>query len=127
MVSLECSVGELFDKATILEIKAENIKDSDKLTLIFKELNLLNGKLDNLMATESIRDLYTKLKAINQEIWNIEDAIRIEEKNKDFGDDFIVLARSVYKTNDRRAALKLEINNKFGSEIVEVKSYEDYE
>ena len=119
------SIGELFDKYIILLLKQKNIKDTDKLNNINKELNYLkeyinNNKLNN---NELHNELYNELYNINQKLWEIEDNIRIKEYNKQFDDEFISLARSVYINNDIRANIKNKINNYFNSDIIEIKSY----
>jgi tetratricopeptide (TPR) repeat protein len=118
------AVGELVDKITILEIKAERIADPAKLRHIRHELALLQALQENEnLADPNLHDLRLKLKAVNAELWETEDNIRICEKNGDFGPSFVALARAVYTQNDKRAALKLDINRLFGSAIVEEKSY----
>jgi len=120
----EISAGELIDKITILEIKKSKINDSEKLKDIGKELSSLNATLENSISdTSKIQELITKLKSINLELWDIESGKRLAEKNNDFGKKFIELSRSVYKNNDERARIKLEINNILGSNIKEVKSH----
>ncbi|MFL2889630.1 MAG: DUF6165 family protein [Pelagibacteraceae bacterium] len=121
----EISAGELIDKITILEIKKEKIKNTDKLIDIEKELNTLNNTMAKFIPDTSVIDEFIqKLKSINIKLWYIEDGKRLAEKNKEFGEDFIKLARDVYKINDERAEIKLKINNALGSNIKEVKSYE---
>ena len=120
----EISAGELIDKITILEIKAEKIKNKDKLIEVSKELTILNATLKKCILDESkILNFKIKLKDINLKLWNIENAKREAEKNKKFDDEFIKIARNVYKFNDERAKVKLSINNTLGSNIKEVKSY----
>ena len=120
----EISAGELIDKITILEIKKSKINDSEKLKDIGKELSSLNATLENSISdTSKIQELITKLKSINLKLWDIESGKRLAEKNNDFGKKFIELSRSVYKNNDERARIKLEINNILGSNIKEVKSH----
>jgi hypothetical protein len=121
------SPGELLDKITILEIKSERIDDPDKVANVRHELSLLS-KVWSESVTEdpTISDLHLKMKAINEELWEIEDDIRDEERNKQFGDRFVALARAVYVTNDKRAQAKKDVNLHLGSEIVEEKSYKDY-
>lgn len=126
-IEIEISVGELLDKLTILEIKAARIKDKDKLININKELSLLNtlwqqSSYSNVDITQQL----TQLKEINEALWNIEDKIRYKEAIKQFDDEFIDLARSVYVTNDQRAATKKTINLITGSDLIEEKSYKDY-
>ena len=125
------SLGELMDKISILWIKKDKIIDKNKLNLIDDELNLLNKSITIIINKNKDRrieilSLIEDLKKINAELWGIEDKIRECERNKDFDQNFIELARSVYITNDKRSELKNEINLKFGSNIVEVKSYEKY-
>ena len=120
----EISAGELIDKITILEIKAEKIKNKDKLIEVSKELTILNATLKKCILDESkILNFKIKLKDINLKLWNIENAKREAVKNKKFDDEFIKIARNVYKFNDERAKVKLSINNTLGSNIKEVKSY----
>ncbi|MFT5522227.1 MAG: hypothetical protein ACI9HK_000168 [Pirellulaceae bacterium] len=127
-VLVEVAPGELIDKLTILEIKNERIEDEAKLRNVRIELEVLSGARDNSMqVTDALLQLTEQLKAINEQLWDIEDRIRICEKADDFSTTFVELARSVYKTNDRRAALKREINELLGSRLVEEKDYEDYE
>lgn len=123
----EISVGELIDKVTILNIKHKFVQgDAEKI--VRKELNILIDVLSaQVVMDETVQACMDDLQTINQKLWDIEDNIRICEKNKDFGEAFIELARSVYKTNDQRANLKRQINQHVGSNIAEVKSYEDYE
>ena len=120
------SLGELVDKISILHIKNLNIKDNEKLKLVKEELSLLNKTLDDHVNRNDIQLHLDSLIAINSKLWVIEDDIRDCERNKIFDQKFIELARSVYFTNDKRSAVKLEINKKFGSKIIEVKSYEQY-
>ena len=120
----EISAGELIDKITILEIKKTKIKDSAKLKDVEKELSLLNDIFKKSISDHSkIKTLIDKLKSINLKLWDIENEKRLAEKNNDFGEKFIELARSVYKNNDERSKIKLEINNILGSNIKEIKSY----
>ena len=119
----EVSAGELIDKITILEIKKEKIKNQDKLKEIIKELSSLRSTMIELIPDISkVEKLKHNLKEINLKLWDIEDGKRSAEKNKDFGEKFINLARNVYKFNDERAKIKLSINNILGSNIKEVKS-----
>jgi hypothetical protein len=121
----EISAGELIDKITILEIKKAKISNKEKLNNIEKELSSLNQTLNEFIPDQSkITSLIKELKEINLKLWYIEDGKRASEKNKDFGENFIKLARNVYKFNDDRARIKLDINNNLGSNIKEVKSYE---
>ena len=126
IINTPVSLGELVDKISILHIKSLNIKDSEKLTLVKEELSLLNKTLDDHVNRKDIQPHLDSLIAINSKLWVIEDDIRDCERNKIFDQKFIELARSVYFTNDKRSAVKLEINKKFGSKIIEVKSYEQY-
>ena len=120
----EISAGELIDKITILEIKKIKINDGEKLKNIEKELSSLNETFKKVMPELSeIKILIDKLKSINLKLWDIENAKRLAEKNNNFDEKFIELSRSVYKNNDERAKLKLEINNILGSNIKEVKSH----
>ena len=121
----EISAGELFDKITILEIKKAKISDKQKLIDVEKELLSLNKTVQKFIPDQSnVLKLVKGLKEINLKLWDIENEKRAAEKSKDFGDKFIELARSVYKSNDERAKIKLEINIKLGSNIKEVKSHE---
>ena len=121
----EISAGELIDKITILEIKKIKISNRDKLDNIEKELSSLSETMKKFVPDQSnVADLISKLKEINLKLWDIEDGKRAAEKNNDFGEKFIELARNVYKINDERARVKLAINNALGSNIKEVKSYE---
>ena len=121
----EISAGELIDKITILEIKKEKISNKEKLVEVNKELISLNKTLEKSINDESkILSFKNDLKNINLKLWDIEDSKRLAEKNSQFNEKFIELARSVYKFNDERAKIKLAINNALGSNIKEVKSYE---
>ena len=121
----EISAGELIDKITILEIKKAKITNKDKLIEIEKELLSLNDTMKKFIPDNSqISKFKNNLKDINLQLWDIEDGKRSAEKNNDFGEKFIELARKVYKFNDERAKIKLAINNSLGSNIKEVKSYE---
>ena len=126
IISTPISLGELVDKISILHIKNINIKDEEKLKLIREELELLNQTLNKHIKNNDIQNYLDLLIEINSKLWAIEDDIRDCERNKKFDQTFIDLARSVYFTNDKRSELKLEINKKFGSKIIEVKSYEEY-
>ena len=127
MFSVPVSDGELIDKYTILEIKTERIKDTNKKEKAKKEFDLLKYCVDELSTSYNIVEIIDELKEVNKSLWDIEDDIRKKEKCKEFDDEFIQLARSVYITNDRRAEVKNKINNATKSEIVEVKSYEKYQ
>ncbi|MFC2135971.1 DUF6165 family protein [Bacteroidota bacterium] len=126
-MKIEISTGELVDKITILELKLKNIKnDKEKIKNVKNEFDILTKSLNETNIT-SDSELYKKLFEVNQKLWIIEDEIRIKEKNKEFDEEFIELARSVYFTNDVRAKLKREIDVSTGSNIINEKSYEDYE
>ena len=123
----EISAGELLDKLSILEIKLNKIKNTALLQEIKKDYNIINeAKNKNINSSNEINVLYTDLKKINEQLWEIEDKIRLCEKNSDFKDKFIQLARDVYLKNDKRAKIKLEINKILGSNIKEVKQYTQY-
>jgi len=126
-VNTEISIGEFFDKVTILEIKKARISDPAKLVNINKELHGLNQLLARLpFSRDNIKKEYQELKQINEKLWVIEDDIRDKEAKKQFDEVFIDLARAVYITNDRRSEVKRDINLKLGSDFVEEKSYEKY-
>ena len=121
----EISAGELIDKITILEIKLDKISDKVKTNDISKELHSLQETMQKHFPDQTeILNYMKSLKKINLRLWDIEDAKRLAEKNSDFGEKFIKLAREVYKFNDERAKVKLQINENFGSNIKEVKSYD---
>ena len=126
IINIPISLGELIDKISILVIKEKKIKDEKKNNLIREELTLLRKTLNEAANNNSINNYLNQLIDVNSALWKIEDEIRDCEKNKKFDQKFIELARSVYITNDKRAEIKLEINKKFGSKIVEVKSYKKY-
>ncbi len=127
LVSIPVSIGELIDKITILEIKAARIREPAKLEHITRELDLLtNTWLTSGQASAGIGVQREALKTVNETLWDIEDQIRLKEASGEFDDSFIELARAIYINNDRRAALKREINQLLGSEIVEEKSYPEY-
>ena len=128
-MKVEVSNGELLDKLTILELKLTNITNVQKLSNIQKEHDELSPLADQLFDSygEELKNLYKKLTQINSELWTIEDDIRECERNKDFGSDFVSLARAVYFTNDKRSDVKKAINLLTDSGFVEEKSYEDYE
>ena len=117
------SIGELYDKYTILQIKKEKINDIDKLSYISTELTYLQPFIDHLNLE---LQMVEKIKNVNKKLWDIEDNIRIKEEKQEFDDEFINLARLVYKTNDERFSIKTAINNKFNSKIQEIKSYPTY-
>ena len=123
----EISAGELLDKISILEIKLEKIKDKADQEEINKEYKILKEvQNSSLEVTEKLKTLFKKIKEVNLNLWNIEDKLRICEKNKDFGQTFIELARGVYLNNDKRSKIKLEINNILDSNIREIKQYANY-
>ena len=123
----EISAGELLDKLSILEIKLNKIKNPALLQEIKKDYNIINeAKNKNINSSNEINILYTDLKKINEQLWEIEDKVRLCEKNSDFKDKFIQLARDVYLKNDKRSKIKLEINKILGSNIQEVKQYTQY-
>ena len=127
IIKVELSPGELIDKITILEIKLERITEMAKVTNIRTELSLLTKVFSTkIKVSNKLNNLTLKLKSINEKLWVIEDQIRECERKKDFGQNFIDLARSVYFTNDERSATKREINQLLGSNIVEEKSYSEY-
>ena len=126
-ILVEVSVGELLDKISILEIKSEKIKDPEKLEYIKDEYKILKDQLNkNIKNYNEIESLYNSLKEINSKLWVIEDDKRLCENNSEFGEKFIKLSRDVHFLNDDRARLKLEINNKTGSKIREIKEYTKY-
>ena len=126
-ILVEVSVGELLDKISILEIKSEKIKDPEKLNYIKEEYKILKDQLNtNIKNYNEIESLYNSLKEINSKLWVIEDDKRLCEKNSEFGEKFIKLSRDVHFLNDERAKIKLEINNKTGSKIKEIKEYTKY-
>lgn len=126
-LSAEISVGELIDKVTILEIKRDKIRDEAKLANIAREYSALIETLEREVAiNEAVEGLRRELKAVNAELWRIEDDIRAQERAQTFGADFVTLARSVYQMNDRRSDLKRRINILTESDLVEEKSYEAY-
>ena len=126
MIEVPVSLGELVDKLTILKIKQSEIRDQKKIAAVEKELTLLEEKYKSFQSKE-IDNLMEILYDVNRKLWEIEDAIRLKERAAEFDDEFITLARAVYKTNDNRAAIKNDINVLSNSQLVEVKSYEKYE
>ncbi len=126
LINTPISLGELVDKISILLIKQKNIKDKSKILHVNNELDYLKKTLEKNIKKEEIHNYLDQLVKINSELWKIEDDIRECERKKIFDQTFIELARSVYFTNDKRANVKSDINIKFGSELVEVKSYEKY-
>ena len=126
-ILVEVSVGELFDKISILEIKKDKVKDEEKLKYIIDEYNLLKEQMVNkVKLNEKLSSLFNALKDINSKLWVIEDDKRLCEKNSDFGEKFIKLSRDIHFLNDKRASIKLEINNQTGSKIKEIKEYTNY-
>ena len=126
-IQVPVSAGELVDKVTILEIKSERIADPAKLDNVRRELAGLSAILDPMLAEYAdLAPLKSALRAINETLWRVEDDIRDCERVKDFGPRFVELARSVYRTNDRRAATKRKVDELLGSELVEEKSYQAY-
>jgi len=127
IIQVPVSPGEVLDKITILEIKSERISDEGKLANVKRELELLQASWQqSVNEDETVRSIHSKLKSINEDLWEIEDDIRDKERAREFDQRFIDLARSVYVTNDQRADAKKELNLYLGSEIVEEKSYQDY-
>ena len=126
-ILVEVSVGELLDKISILEIKQEKIKDTEKLNFINEEHSILKDQLNNnVKSDKKLTELFELLKQINAKLWVIEDDKRQCEKEKDFTDSFIKLSRDIHFLNDDRAKIKLEINNHTGSKIKEIKEYTSY-
>ena len=126
-IKIELSIGELLDKISILQIKAERIDDPSKVKNINKELDVLMSLWnDSPYSDTNLSSEINELKNINEALWDIEDKIRDKERNQLFDKDFVELARSVYFTNDKRAEIKRIINGKTGSELIEEKSYSDY-
>ena len=127
IISTPISLGELIDKISILQIKKKNIEDIEKQKLINAELEMLDKVLEKVLGNNSdIAEYLHQLIEINTRLWKIEDNIRECERQNKFDKEFIELARGVYFTNDERSKVKLEINKKFGSQIIEVKSYKKY-
>ena len=126
-ILVEVSVGELLDKISILEIKKNKIKDKEKIKFINDEYNLLKEQMTKKVKTdENLDRLFESLKDINSKLWVIEDDKRLCEKNSDFSEKFIKLSRDIHFLNDKRASIKLEINNHTGSKIKEIKEYTSY-
>ena len=123
----EISAGELLDKISILEIKLEKIEDKNNREEIKKEYKILKEvQNSSIKFDDKIKELFNSIKMINIKLWNVEDELRVCEKNKDFGKNFIELAREVYFNNDKRSKIKSEINKILGSNIREVKQYVNY-
>lgn len=127
MVHIAVSVGELIDKITILEIKKEEIKDEAKLLKVHYELEKLSLIGYRFITDHRITWLYVRLRTINNQLWLVEDKIRMKERDKEFDDEFIRLARAVYQLNDERFKIKNQINELSGSDIQEVKEYIEYD
>ena len=126
-ILVEVSVGELLDKISILEIKKEKIKDSEKLKFIDNEYSVLKEQLKtNVKNDEKLNKLFQSLKEINSKLWIIEDDKRMCEKNSDFSEKFIKLSRDIHFLNDNRAKIKFEINEHTDSQIREIKQYTSY-
>ena len=126
-ILVEVSVGELLDKISILEIKKDRIKDSDKLKFINDEYEILKSELEkNIKIDEKLAKFFVALKNVNSKLWIIEDDKRKCENESNFGEDFIRLSRDVHFLNDTRAKIKLDINNHTGSKIKEIKEYTGY-
>jgi hypothetical protein len=126
-IKVEVSVGEFLDKLTILEIKSARIQEADKLKSIHHELDILRQAWESSPFSQHDLDAeLSRLKKVNETLWDIEDNIRDKERHKTFDEEFVQLARSVYINNDERAAIKREINLKVGSELIEEKSYAQY-
>ena len=126
-ILVEVSVGELLDKISILEIKKEKIKDSEKLKFINDEYEVLKDQLDkNVKSDKKLEEFFNNLKKTNLKLWSIEDDKRMCEKNSDFGEKFIKLSREIHFLNDDRSKVKLEINKYTGSQIREIKQYTNY-
>ena len=126
-IIVEVSIGELLDKISILQIKQEKIKDSEKLRFINNEHSILKDQLKkNVKPDDKLDNLYQSLKEINAKLWVIEDEKRQCEKDQNFSEKFIKLSRDVHFLNDERAKIKLEINNHTGSTIKEIKEYTSY-
>ena len=119
-ITVPISIGELYDKFSILKIKKDIIKDNVKLKFINTEISYLQPFINKYLLDD---ELMNEIKSINRQLWNIEDAIREKEKKKEFDDEFISLARSVYITNDKRSVIKNKINAYFNSDILDIKSY----
>ena len=126
-ILVEVSVGELLDKISILEIKKEKISNPENLKFINSEYEILKEQFNkNIKIDDKLNDLFKTLKEINAKLWVIEDKKRMCEKKSDFGEDFVKLSRDVHLLNDRRAKIKLEINEHTVSKIKEIKEYTSY-
>lgn len=125
-MKVEISIGELLDKLSILYIKRKFISDPEKIQNVQKEIDVLEPLSNHFLTSSEIRTIFDELEHTNLHLWNVEDLIREKENRKEFDQDFIDLARSVYITNDQRASLKKKINLITGSNLVEEKSYQEY-
>jgi len=126
-LKVDVSAGEFLDKITILEIKSERIEDEGKLHNVRKELDLLRKVWgESPLSQSDVSAQMGELKIVNESLWDIEDHVRLKEAAQTFDDEFVQLARSVYQVNDKRAAIKRELNHILGSELMEEKSYTDY-
>lgn len=124
LLTVQTSPGEFLDKLTILEIKSERISDAAKVANVRRELELLRATwAASPLAARDVAALVAQLREVNEILWDVEDRIRLKEAEQRFDSDFIELARAVYRTNDRRAAIKRRINESLGSELLEEKSY----
>ena len=123
-VSVPISIGELWDKYSILLIKREKIKNKEKQNIVKHEIELLDSLMNKYSYTDN--EFFINLKSVNEQLWEIEDKIRIKEKNNSFDSEFVDLARSVYFTNDKRSEIKSAINKTYNSNICEVKEYANY-
>ena len=127
LILIPVAPGELIDKITILKIKSERMGDPDKLANVRRELEILSKEQQRHIASSPpIIEMQARLENVNGRIWDLEDIVRDCERNKNFGELFLKTARAIYRTNDERAAIKMEINLYLGSQIVEQKSYADY-
>ena len=127
-IEIEVSFGELLDKITILQIKQDRIKEREKLENVGRELEILLERWNRSPSSKTdVSKEMEALRLVNEKLWEIEDAIREKEAGQQFDQEFIELARSVYLSNDKRAALKKQLNSKLGSALVEEKSYSDYQ
>ncbi len=125
-VPIEVAPGELIDRLTILHIKRERIPDPEKLAHVARETRVLEAaRLEHMKPVAAVGDLETRLKEVNEALWDIEDELRGLEAERRFDGEFVRLARAVYRTNDERAAIKRQINKAYDSDIAEVKSYKD--
>ena len=128
-MKVDISIGELFDKITILNIKSKKFSDESKIVNVTKELSILKPLSNPIVDKygEQLTNLVAELTDVNSNLWDVEDKLRILERDKDFGDEFVELARSVYILNDRRAVVKKQINLLTDSGIVEEKGYVKYD